>query len=195
MLNSLEAGTPVTLASIEAAARPPVSDTAILVGSSSSIDGAGLFSLLPLDVLVEVISHIHPFTLQLSLAIAVCKSLRALRTASPLFTSLRVSLQHYYNPYEEVQWLSGSGLLRLTKWLDPARLCEVQLHLSKRGALSFRPEHVATVLSLCSNSVSTLLVTGGAVNKKVLEAMSKVAWPKLRTCMLECTPNMGTGHC
>ena len=194
MLHSLEAGTPVTLASIEAAARPPVRDTAILVGSSSSsIDGAGLFSLLPLDVLVEVISHIHPFTLQLSLAIAVCKSLRALRTASPLFTSLRMSLQHYYNPYEEVQWLSGSGLLRLTKWLDPARLCEVQLHLSKRGALSFRPEHVATVLSLCSNSVSTLLVTGGAVNKKVLEAMSKVAWPKLRTCMLECTPNMGHG--
>ena len=194
VLHSLEAGTPVTLASIEAAARPPVRDTAILVGSSSSsIDGAGLFSLLPLDVLVEVISHIHPFTLQLSLAIAVCKSLRALRTASPLFTSLRMSLQHYYNPYEEVQWLSGSGLLRLTKWLDPARLCEVQLHLSKRGALSFRPEHVATVLSLCSNSVSTLLVTGGAVNKKVLEAMSKVAWPKLRTCMLECTPNMGHG--
>ena len=194
VLQSLEAGTPVTLASVEAAARPPVRDTAILVGSSSSsIDGAGLFSLLPLDVLVEVISHIHPFTLQLSLAIAVCKSLRALRTASPLFTSLRMSLQHYYNPYEEVQWLSGSGLLRLTKWLDPARLCEVQLHLSKRGALSFRPEHVATVLSLCSNSVSTLLVTGGAVNKKVLEAMSKVAWPKLRTCMLECTPNMGHG--
>ena len=72
VLHSLEAGTPVTLASIEDAARPPVRDTAILVGSSSSsIDGAGLFSLLPLDVLVEVISHIHPFTLQLSLAMMV----------------------------------------------------------------------------------------------------------------------------
>ena len=191
VLHSLEAGTPVTLEAIEAAARPPVCDTATLVPSSGSIDDAGLFSLLPFDVLVEVISYVRPFTLQLSLAIVVCKSLRALRTASPLFTSLRMPLQEAYNSYEEVQWVSGPGLLRLTKWLDPARLREVQLHLSK-GGLSFRPEHVAAVLSLCSN-VDTLHVTGGAVNKKVLEVMSKVAWPKLRTCMLECTPNMGHG--
>ena len=147
VLHSLEAGTPVTLESIEAAARPPVCDTATLVPSSSSIDDAGLFSLLPFDVLVEVISYVRPFTLQLSLAIVVCKSLRTLRTASPLFTSLRMPLQHAYNPYEEVQWVSGPGLLRLTKWLDPARLREVltthhSLLLSTHHSLLlFLPRH------------------------------------------------------
>ena len=150
--------------------------------ASDVLADTGAFSVLPLDLLAHVLQQL-PLDMRLTLSISVCKGFRALRTAAPsLWTS--IALCDRYTRYASVDWINGTGLLRLITWVpDIAAVRELRIHCSK-GLACFQPADISRALASCPD-VEELQVTGLAVVKSVFTSLAATLRPKLRELLLD----------
>ena len=158
VLKSLQSGAAIELADLKAANQPATPAAQPVVSTTSHLHGAGLFSLLPLHLLVQLLNHIG-LEKKLMLAITVCKPLRGLRAVDALWTTIKVSPQ--------VEWIGSNGLLRLLKWLpDPPSLKALDLNCSRRSH-TCRPDEISQALALLPG-LESIRVVGDLINKQVL---------------------------
>lgn len=185
VIASLDSGQPVPLDGVQAAVdRETAPKLAAPVTSTESMEGAGLFSILPTDLLVQVLEGLSLQT-RLTFAIEVCTGLRPLRNVSALWSRIATSTRpNHYSHYESIYWINGRGLKRLAEWVpDPSQVTDLELHVSK-GANVFAPEDTAAVIAMFPK-VRRLRVTGAAVVKKILVDMARIERPALRELTLE----------
>jgi len=185
VLASLQKGQPVRMDDVQAAVdRETAPKRAAPVTSTESMEGAGLFSTLPTDLLVQILEGVTLQT-RLTFAIEICTGLRPLRGVPALWTRIMTSTRPtQYSHYESIYWINGRGLRRLAEWVpDRSQVTDLELHVSK-GANVFAPEDTAAVIAMFPQ-VRRLRVTGAAVVKAVLVSMAKVERPALRELTLE----------
>lgn len=188
---SLEEKRPILESDVRAlVVKPPVN---VRIGLEHvAVHGAGLISLLPLELLVDVCMLV-PLEQRLSLAIAVCKGLRLLREEAPSLWA-RFDICKLNGPrawprpsYHQGPWINKDGLLRLLAWVpDRSAVHSLRLHCDKGGPFS----DVADVLKSFPD-VTELQLTGSAINKQCLAALASVARPGLRRLMLDAGGNIG----
>ena len=155
------------------------------VGATEGMEGSGPFSSLPIDLLVSILDRV-PLVSKLSFSIATCKGLRPLKHVPCLWSKLATSTKDaaYESSYETVFWINGKGLLRLARWLpDVAWVSELYLHVSK-GHSVFAPDDVAAVLDAFPH-VTKLSLTGQAVVKRIITALTKTDRPQLKHLLLD----------
>ena len=185
ILTSIRSQEAVALADVEAAieagAAAALQPKAVL--DDVSMQGAGLLSMICTDVISCIMQDL-PLQTKLTFAIEVCKGLRALRQVEALWTQiLTVEREHDY--YQEVSWINGKGLQRLTAWLPNggAAVTDVAIHVSK----GWSPDHITFVLRRFGH-VRNLRLTGQAVVKMMLMDMSTTPRP----CLRQLTMDWGT---
>ena len=187
VLASLRSGEPVTFEKLELASKGPGPAAVVEIQHGNALEGAGLFSCLPIDVLVKIVDYFHILPEKLTFVIEVCKGLRALRKEDAVWHRIDTSLRSHYgmhSHYETILWINGRGINRLAQWLpDASKTHELALHCSK-GLQTFAPQDVSEVLARFQN-VQRLRVTGQAITKKVLLDLAKHVRPALRHLSLE----------
>ena len=182
ILTSIRSQEAVALADVEAAieAAAAALQPKAPVLDDVSMQGAGLLSLICTDVISCIMQDL-PLQTKLTFAIEVCKGLRALRQVEALWTRiLTVEREHDY--YQEVSWINGKGLQRLTAWLPNggAAVAEVAIHVSK----GWSPDHINFVLRRFGH-VRNLRLTGQAMVKTMLTDMSTMPRPRLRQLTMD----------
>jgi hypothetical protein len=186
VLESLRSGLPVHVERLTSAR--PSATLMQDVAASETMEGAGAFSWLPIDVIVLILQRLT-LPKRLTFSIEICKGLRPLRQAVLLWTHLATSTlsidsSYHSTTYEDIHWINGRGLLRLADWL-PNCSCVSVLRLHLRGAPGqFTVDESAAFLARFPD-VEKLSLTGNAVNKKLLVAIDSVDRPKLRHLALE----------
>ena len=155
--------------------KPPVS-------ADITMEGAGPFSLLPMDVIADLLQDL-PLEVKLKFAIEVCKGLRPLCSLEPLWTRLAI-VEPNHNHYQDVHWINGRGVRRLVDWLPNGgnAVTELALHVSKSG--SWPTDDVCAVLKQFGH-VRSLRLTGQGVIKKMLTDLQATPRPALKTLMLD----------
>jgi len=180
IVESIKSGTPVNFQVVEKMSAPADPAPIIHVGALQSIEGAGLFSILPLDAIAQIF-NLLPLPHRLTCTIEVCKGLRALKSVPSMWSCINTSTIEYgYQLFESILWINGRGLLKLADWLaDVSYVTDLSLHCSKGMGSYFAPDDLIAMLARFPH-VERLTLTGQAIVKKILNHAAKTLRPNLR---------------
>ena len=192
VLRSIDEQRPVDGAALAAAAASEVGGRGPVViiqsAASDSIQAAGAFSQLPVEVLLDTLLRLN-LKDRLLVAIVVCKGLRCLRT-DPAFRPLWAKLT-----VGGSEWMHGQGVVRLLgSWIPDPSIVKT---LCLGGCCSkgnMHPADLKQVLSIVRDSVEELQLCeassddrgmtllghdGAALPKALLMVLTGVVMPKL----------------
>ena len=191
VLRSLQTKTHVALSDVEAACKPPDPVAQVTV-THDGFANAGLFSLLPPDVMIKIVDQLGGLKPKLTFSIEVCKGLRTLQQMPELW--MRISTtndgENAGRYCADCNWINGKGFLRLARWMpDRDKVADLMLFVSK-GTRVFAPDDVSEALRLFPN-VATLRLSGKAVVKKVLVSLGRTDRPHLRHLTLDWPTSLG----